>query len=290
MTTLSIVIPTLNAEAFIHKLILRLNSLAKGIKFEIIIIDSDSNDSTKQKIDRLMGRYPIRFYKIKRNDFNHGTTRNFAVSLSKGKYICFVSQDALPATKDAFKFFLRDLGSKNKVVAAFAKDTPAGTVAHFLKLEYLCRYRSLDRIAKGNPLVQSKNDIDQYRRKINYYGLSNVFSCYKKSFLSKNPFPKADFGEDLLLGKIILEKGFAKLYDPRIKVIHYQRINLWSYYLRQKSDLKLRLDKMKINDSPQILCKLRNIFSEKSSLVKKAYYTLELGVYYLIKAAAYLNG
>lgn len=290
MTTLSIVIPTLNAEAYIEKLILRLNLITRGIKAEIIIIDSSSKDATKQLVEKLMGKYPLRFYLIKGKNFNHGTTRNLGVTLARGKYVCFLSQDALPMDSKTFDYFFEDLSNGRRVVAAFAKDTPGRLVPHFLKLEQICRYRHLDALSKGKPLFQSQKDLARYVQKINYYSLSNVFACYKKSFLTQYPFPRADFGEDLLLGKTLLEKGFIKVYDPRIKVIHYQKINLLSYYQRQKADLKLRLGKMKLEDSPQILCKLKTIFSERTPFSQKIYYLFEFGIYYLVKGLAFLNG
>ena len=289
MTTFSIVIPTLNAEGRIEKLLRRLILLTKGFAAEIIVIDSGSRDNTKKIISRLTQEFPnIRFHKIGQENFNHGLTRNLGTRLARGKYVCFISQDALPTHQRTFKYFLEDFSLGEAVVAVFAKDVPAKEVANFLKLEHTCRYRDMDRLAKGKPLLQTKKDAGRYAKEVNYYGLSNVFSCYKKSFLLKHPFVKIPFGEDLLMGKFIIEKGFAKIYDPRLMVVHHQNINLWDYYLRQKHDLALRLGKMRLKDRPQLLCKLKGILSGKDSLLKKIYYTFELGVYYLVKLAAYI--
>jgi rhamnosyltransferase len=289
MTTFSIVIPTLNAQGHIEKLIGKLIHLTKAVAAEIIVIDSDSRDNTKKIVLGLIKEFPnIRFYKIGKKNFNHGLTRNLGVRLARGKYVCFVSQDALPTDETTFRYFLEDFSSKEAVVAVFAKDVPSREVANFLKLEHYCRYRDMDRLAMGKPLIQTKGGAGRYAKEVNYYGLSNVFSCYKKSFLLRHPFAKVPFGEDLLMGRLIIDKGFAKVYDPRLGVIHHQKISLWDYYHRQKHDLNLRLGRMYLKDKPQLLCKLKGIFSQKDSLPRKIYYTFELGIYYLVKLAAYL--
>lgn len=289
MTTFSVVLPTLNAESYIEKLLRRLISLLKGFSAEIIVIDSESQDNTQKIVVGLIKEFPnIRFYGIRKKNFNHGLTRNRGTRLANGKYICFISQDALPTNKKSFSYFLEDFSLRKNVVAIFAKDTPAKEVSNFLKLEHVCRYQDLDKIAGGKPLLQSRNDAESYAKEVNYYGLSNIFSCYKKSFLLKHPFAKVPFGEDLITGELIIAKGFTKVYDPRLRLIHHQKINLWEYYLRQKNDLALRLGKMHLKDKPQIWCKLKGVFSLKESPAKKIYYTFELCVYYLIKLAAYL--
>src|SRR4030043_521071 len=87
----SIIIPTLNAENYTYTL---LSSLRKQlVPSEIIIIDSSSSDNTV----KIAESYGVKTIIIKRENFDHGGTRNLAAKTSSGEIIVFLTQDAIPA-------------------------------------------------------------------------------------------------------------------------------------------------------------------------------------------------
>ena len=69
---ISVIIPTLNAQKYIEKLIDKLKAQKLEQELEIIIIDSSSDDKTVQ-IARDAG---ARVLEINRDEFDHGGTRN----------------------------------------------------------------------------------------------------------------------------------------------------------------------------------------------------------------------
>ena len=64
--------------------------------FEILLIDSSSTDNSLINVEK---DERISIYKINQSDFQHGKTRNLAVTLSKGEYVAFLTQDAIPSNQ-----------------------------------------------------------------------------------------------------------------------------------------------------------------------------------------------
>lgn len=87
----SIIIPTLNEENYIHKIIGDL-CRQKEKCFETIIVDGRSKDKTRQKINELRHFLPINFYSIDKK--NVSAQRNFGAKKAKGTYLIFLDADS----------------------------------------------------------------------------------------------------------------------------------------------------------------------------------------------------
>lgn len=86
----SFVIPTLNEELFLPKLLQSL-SKQKADNFEVIIIDGFSEDRTKSAAQEYAKKMPITFMQHKAR--NVSIQKNFGANLAKGKYIIFLDAD-----------------------------------------------------------------------------------------------------------------------------------------------------------------------------------------------------
>src|SRR4051812_25194643 len=102
---ISIILPTLDGEAHLKRLLpmLAVQEVAGG--FEIRAIDSQSSDASQ----RLLEAAGARWSKIARAEFKHGATRNLCARDSRAEFLVFLSQDALP----------RDVTFLARLVAAF---------------------------------------------------------------------------------------------------------------------------------------------------------------------------
>ena len=83
----SVIIPTYNRAHMLERAIKSV--LAQTYKnFELIVVDDGSTDETKE----LLSKYKdIHYYKIDNSGVSFA--RNFGVSKSKGKYLCFLDSD-----------------------------------------------------------------------------------------------------------------------------------------------------------------------------------------------------
>jgi len=86
----SIILPTYNRE---RKVLKAINSVISQTfeSWELIVVDNNSNDQTKKKIYSLKNK-KILFYQINNNGVI-ALSRNYGISKSTGKYLCFLDSD-----------------------------------------------------------------------------------------------------------------------------------------------------------------------------------------------------
>src|SRR3989337_4407610 len=68
----------------------------------ILAIDSSSTDATVE----ILKSYDVMCYSIKPLDFNHGTTRKYAISLIDADIYIFLTQDVILVNKDVIRNLL----------------------------------------------------------------------------------------------------------------------------------------------------------------------------------------
>ncbi len=89
----TVVIPTKNAMPRFQRVLQRVLEQETPWKFEIIIIDSGSNDGT---VEFVRAQKRVRLITIAPEELGHGRTRNQAISHAAGEYISLLTQDAEP--------------------------------------------------------------------------------------------------------------------------------------------------------------------------------------------------
>ncbi len=217
--SISVIIPTLNAEKTIGEIIdaLREQSLCPE---ELIVIDSGSKDHTLEII-KSKGIEPI---SIKKEDFHHGRTRNLGASLAKGEVLVFMTQDALPYDRYLIENLLKPLRNTS-AVASFARQLPkedASPIERFLR-----RFNyPPERILKHQGLVQQLG--------IKTYFFSNVCSAVVTDvFKEVGGFPEnVPLNEDMLLAYRLLKKGYKVSYEPDAKVYHSHNLSPYRQFMR----------------------------------------------------------
>lgn len=290
----SIAILTYNGEKTLNNLLNKIQIISKNNNTETIIIDSESKDRTLEIVERYKKKTKnLRVIRIKKTDFNHGMTRNLTVKKAQGKYICFFSQDAIPVSNSILKFYLEDFRISPKVVSVFGEHIPCDDSPFIQKLDVLCQWEKINRYTdKKGILVQTlSNPFIPYieENRALWYSLSDTSACYKRAFLISHPFPVTNYGEDLLIGKEIIENGYTKIYDRRCSVIHSHKFNIFQYYHRVREDLNLKRGQLKLKENINIIHKIIIILSMDEKVILKGYYILQLFLNYLIKVFILLN-
>lgn len=87
----SIVIPTLNEEKFIPKLLTDLKKQTER-DFEVIVVDAKSHDQTKQQVSKFKTDLKLHFFEAKKRNVSH--QRNHGALKAKGKYLVFLDADS----------------------------------------------------------------------------------------------------------------------------------------------------------------------------------------------------
>lgn len=284
----SVIIPVRNEEKTIGKLLAMLRKISSHYSTEIIVIDSGSTDSSVSIIKKSANQNPnLKLIEIKKDDFNHGETRNLGVKHARGEYVCFMSGDAIPINGKFYDYFLEDFKVDPRVVAVFGRQIPFRNTNYFQKLEHLSRFGRLNNYVnkKGvlvfdirKPFLELNEDT-----KLLWYFIFDTFSCYKWSFLMRNPFQKTTTLEDFLMGKKIIQKKLVKIYDYRATIRHSHSLSLKDYYKQERDQLRVRFNMLNHTKETNILYKLESIVKDNSSPIVKSIRLGEFGLYYLIK-------
>ena len=151
-------------------------------------------------------------FHIEEKDFDHGKTRNFAVSHVRAESFLMMTQDAIPADACLIENLVHALKSEN-IAVAYARQLPTEKSD---ELECFTR-----RFNYGpDPLEKSKADVA--RLGIKTYFCSNVCALYRTEiFRELGGFaPKTIFNEDMIYAKKAADAGYIIRYEPKAMVYH----------------------------------------------------------------------
>lgn len=217
----SIIIPTLNAEKEIASLVnmLKIQTVKPD---EIIIVDSESDDNTPEIVAYIEG---VTLIQIKRRDFNHALTRDKALRMSKGDYVVFMTQDAMPAGKNLIESLTAPFSLDEKIAVSTARQIPRPDAWPFEKLVRSFNYPPESRI-------RSAADIPELG--IKTFSASDCCCAYRRDIfleLGGFSFPvKTD--EDLLFAAKVINSGYKISYTAGAEVLHSHNLTLAQQYRR----------------------------------------------------------
>lgn len=204
---LSVIIPTLNAEKSIEKLVLGLKQQSIS-PAEIIVIDSSSRDQTV----RVAAELDCKTMVIEREKFDHGGTRNLGAGLSSGEILVFMTQDALPVDERLLENLVKPLAD-SQIAASFGRQVAKPNAAPPERFARLFNYPE-------KLVVKSKEDLA--RLGIKTFFFSNVCSAVKRrEFETIGRFPeKIIMNEDMVLAAKLILEGYKIAYASEATVWH----------------------------------------------------------------------
>ena len=215
-----VIFPIYNAEPFLELLI---NTLLNKNKLNIdscLFIDSSSIDNSV----KILNANKIPVQRIKKGDFDHGATRQFATELVDADIYVFMTQDALPADKDAIGNLLKAFDDPN-VGCAYGRQLPhkdANILAsHARAFNY-----------PEESYVRSYEDRKQYGIKTCFN--SNSFAAYRKTALQDvGGFPSKNIlGEDMFVAARMLQDNWKVAYCADAQVYHSHNYTLMQEFKR----------------------------------------------------------
>jgi rhamnosyltransferase len=173
-------------------------------EYEVIVIDSSSDDDTVN----IAKQFPVKIIVIDQKDFGHGKTRNFGAKIAKGKFLIFLTQDAVPRNNSWLTELIKGLNDK-KITGVYGRQIARDDAGPMEKYFYFKMYHD-------KKIVWNKNNI-----KYNEVIFSNANSAIRKKSLLENPFSeKILMSEDMEWALTMVDKGFNILYQPLAIVNH----------------------------------------------------------------------
>ncbi len=163
-----IIIPTLNAADIIDAQLSKFIHLSS--KVAILIIDSSSDDDTLEVVKG----YDYEHKVIKREAFNHATTRNIALEYDADYYL-FMTQDALPCDDTLIEDIMMPFSDAD-VMVSYARHIPYRGAD---KIERFARNINYPAVSK----IKSKEDLETLG--IKTFFSSNSCAMYRASYFKE---------------------------------------------------------------------------------------------------------
>jgi len=246
-------IPTFNGEKYIRALLDSLENQDFPGEFEILVIDSGSTDGTISTIEQFN---KVKIVQIPQEDFGHGKTRNHGAKLARGKYVVFLTQDAIPADKNWLTELIQPLSS-NLAEAVFGKQIARENAFPSLKYDISDTFAQCGEDGKVH-VIQGPINLDIFPEAVFY---SDVNSATTKEFLMTIiPYRDVSYSEDFLFAADLLQAGYRKAYQPSAIVIHSNDVTYSEYLLRIFDEtLSLRRNEISFSQPSLIATILRGV-------------------------------
>jgi rhamnosyltransferase len=182
---------------------------------EVVAIDSGSTDASLAMLERA----PVRLIRIAPREFDHGATRNRGAREARGRFVVFLTQDALPLDTRFVQRLAAALESDPKVAGAFARQVPRADADPLTRRELAAWvaagdlprtvYADPEHLAALSPLARHRLG-----------AFDNVASAVRRDVLLAHPFESTRFGEDAEWGVRMLRLGYGLAYVPDAVVSH----------------------------------------------------------------------
>lgn len=215
----SIIIRTKNEEKRIGG-VLKLLSIQTEKDFEVIIVDSGSNDKTLDKARKFIKQLDLKIHNIPPKDFTYPYACNFGAKKSSGDYLVFLSGHSLPINKYWLENGLKNFTNKN--IAGVYGNVKASVDASLTEriFYFFCR------------LFGSRKIIT--KKKLGVLGSTN--SIIVKELWQKRPFNEKFIlgGEDTEWANYYLGNGYVIIRDPKFSVYHSHGLGFFQFINQYK--------------------------------------------------------
>lgn len=202
----SIIILANNGGDNFNKLLARIYSQQYDGVYEVIVIDSGSTDGTPEAA----GKYPVRLHQIAPGEFHHSKTRNLGAEMSAGKYLVYITQDALPQDNHWLQKLTDNL-TDPVVAMVVGRQIPRENVKPPEKFFYHYHFPEFKIVVKSGAAGYYHDNVF----------VSDVNSAYRKEVFVKFKFDEnMVMAEDKELAARLIQGGLAINYEPDAAVYH----------------------------------------------------------------------
>jgi glycosyltransferase involved in cell wall biosynthesis len=216
----SVAIPVLDGARYLDEVLEAVRAQEVDREVEIVIADSGSTDGSVE----IAARHGAVVHSIDRREFSHGGTRNMLMRLASGDHVAFITQDATPASPRWLAALLEGFDQAPDVAAVFGPHEPRPDASHMIKSEmerHFAVWGDGGREVDVHRLERTPAGLAAYRA---FPGaltfLSDVNCALARWAWERVPYRDVPYAEDQLLGRELIEAGYAKVFHPEARVLH----------------------------------------------------------------------
>jgi rhamnosyltransferase len=211
----SVVVRTKDEGEFIGETLKKVKEQEFDGKFEIVIVDSGSTDSTLD----IIKEYDVRLVEISQKDFTYGSSLNIGASHSNGQFVINLSAHALPRDERWLKNLIRGFQNQN-VAGVYGRQLSIGDINPF-------DARQSDLFFGPKRLIFNMKNTKMLKQ----VHFSNSNSAIRKDMWRRFRFDeKIPYAEDILWQRDVIEAGYSIVYAPDAAVYHTHRVSIRDQY------------------------------------------------------------
>lgn len=214
---ISIIIPTNNRKFFLENCLKSLwNQTYPQNQYEILVVDDGSTDGTGAIVKGLKAIKNLKYFYQPHRGLSEA--RNLGVKSARGKIVAFIDDDCV-ADKNWVSLIVKTYRRSSPKVGGIGGQVFVGTYKKNIIAragQAMLNY-SVSRHKKGNEVL---------------FLLGSNFS-FRKEVLNKIGYFDRDFrtaGDDTEFAWRLVKAGYKLIYEPKIKVEHFQRNTLISFW------------------------------------------------------------
>ncbi|HEY0506908.1 MAG TPA: glycosyltransferase [Blastococcus sp.] len=229
----TVVVLTYNGERYLRDLLQAVVTQRIDGRFETLVIDSGSTDSTLD----IVAEFPsVRLLRIPNEEFGHGRTRNRAAHEARGRYVAYLTHDAVPAHDRWLYELLKPFELNDRVAAVMGSQIPRAWCFPLLKYEINAVFGGFGP-GFGTTLFYDDDFIadEGVRNAVTFY--SDVNSAARRDVITGPvPYQDVSYAEDQLFGRDVIAAGLIKAYAPRAAAMHSNDMTLAEYDERMEAE------------------------------------------------------
>jgi len=234
----SVIIPVLNEDQNLLKCLSAVFGQEVDFNFEVLVVDSGSTDRTRELAQEFAQKQPLRLLEVKREEFSHGRTRQFASEQAQGEYLIYLVADAVPADNQWLKKLVDSARNDDKIAGVYSRQLPRPGAELLEKIRLKRR-----KVSSAEPSETEIKKAEDYwlmtpLLRIGFCDFDDVSSLRKKSALDKIPIRDCAWAEDLVWSRDCLLKGFKIVYQPESMVYHSHPGKAFYFFRRGWLDQK----------------------------------------------------
>jgi rhamnosyltransferase len=224
----SVIIPTRNPGVKFSDVLDSVLNQETPWTYEVVIIDSESSDGTVQLLEKYKSKFSnVNWVQIQASDFGHGRTRNLGGRISKGEFLVYLTQDALPVNSNWLYQMVSTCDASPEIAGAFGRHRAYPSASRLTQIEIDDHFNFLSQLKYPMKLENPTRYLLDLNYRQNVHFFSNNNSCLRRSVWEKIPFGDVNFAEDQLWAKGVIEAGYSKAYANESVVYHSHDYSLW---------------------------------------------------------------
>ena len=213
----SIIILTRDAEETIGKILRSIYSQNCFEKYEVIIIDSGSEDKTTS----IIKSFPAILIEQSPSAFHHAKTRNLGAEISSGEILIFLNGDAFPSDKNWILKLTQHFIHED-VSAVYGKQLPLQGINPINQFRMMCNYGD-------KRIIKTKDSLSKYGIRTYFFSTANC--AIRKSVWESFRFPEyIPVYEDTAFIKNIINAGYKVVYEPDAIVYHAHNYSIFDIF------------------------------------------------------------